>query len=158
MPEEESSVPHPFAFFAKGWESTNPNPPVSIQHEKWVPHISILRCGNTRISLSTKAGSAAANHRHASRRRPSLNRSLRRVHLSRTQLLSRSNRRLLRRLRREDLALRGFRFRLWLRCFLGFFSAFIFASHAASMTHLPATEKYRKRFPVAHPFALLAKG
>ncbi len=55
------------------------------------------------------------------------------------------NRRLLGRLRREYFASRGFRFRLRLRGLLRFFSAFIFASHAASMTQTPAPEKPIKR-------------
>ena len=53
--------------------------------------------------------------------------------------------RLLGRLRRENFASRGFRFRLRLRGLLRFFSAFIFASHAASMTQTPAPEKPIKR-------------
>lgn len=31
------------------WESSNLNPALSIQKEKWVPHISRLRCGKARI-------------------------------------------------------------------------------------------------------------
>jgi hypothetical protein len=54
---------------------------------------------------------------------------------------ARSSRFLLWRRRREDLASRGFRFRLRLRSLLRFFSAFIFASHAASMTQTAAAEK-----------------
>src|SRR5580698_8126587 len=59
----------------------------------------------------------------------------------------RLDRRLLRRWRRENLAsAHGYRFRFRLRSLLRFFSAFIFASHAASMTHPPAPEKSRKGF------------
>ena len=56
---------------------------------------------------------------------------------------------LLRRWRCENLAsAHGYRFRFRLRSLLRFFSAFIFASHAASMTQTPAPEKSRKGFPV----------
>jgi hypothetical protein len=62
-----------------------------------------------------------------------------------------SSRRLLGWRRRENLASsHGYRFRFRLRSLLRFFSAFIFASHAASMTQPPAPEKSRKRFPAPH--------
>ena len=44
---------------AKGWDIKSLSNPLSTQHEKWVPHISILRCGiartQTRLQVSTNA-------------------------------------------------------------------------------------------------------
>jgi hypothetical protein len=50
-------VPHPSGACAphldfEMWESTNPNTVTSTQHEHWVPHISILRCGKARTLTS----------------------------------------------------------------------------------------------------------
>ncbi len=67
---------------------------------------------------------------------------------SRAHRIRNSRRRLLRWRRRENLtSAHWYRFRFRLRSLLRFFSAFIFASHAASMTQPPAPEKSRKGFP-----------
>ena len=121
---------------------------LSIPHQWRAPgplHLGTRETTNLNSPCSVRRDNPA-RRASVSAHVPSRHRFLRGT-FSRAQRIGLCKRRLLWRRRRENLTLRGFRFRLWLRCLLGFFLAFVFISHASKHDTEGRPRKVPQRIP-----------